>query len=43
VPTLPKERGVGRAERRARTYRRGLEDFKHWLEGVRDGEAALAV
>lgn len=39
VPTLPKEKGIGRAERRARTYRRGLADFKKWLREVRAPEA----
>jgi methylenetetrahydrofolate--tRNA-(uracil-5-)-methyltransferase len=32
VAAIPKERGVGRAERRARMYRRGLEGFQSWLE-----------
>jgi methylenetetrahydrofolate--tRNA-(uracil-5-)-methyltransferase len=32
VPAIPKERGVGKAERRARAYRRGLEAFRAWLE-----------
>ena len=40
VPTLPKVKGEGKRERRVRTYRRGLEDFGGWLEGVRTGEQA---
>jgi methylenetetrahydrofolate--tRNA-(uracil-5-)-methyltransferase len=38
VPVIPKERGVGRAERRAKTYRRGLKDFKGWLEQLAQTE-----
>jgi methylenetetrahydrofolate--tRNA-(uracil-5-)-methyltransferase len=34
VPALPKKKGVSRAERRAATYRRGLADFRGWLEGI---------
>ena len=34
VPALEKRRGEAKKERRARTYRRGLADFRSWLEGV---------
>jgi methylenetetrahydrofolate--tRNA-(uracil-5-)-methyltransferase len=34
VPTLPKEKNVGKAERRARTYARGLKDFRAWLASL---------
>jgi len=36
VPSLPKRRGEGKKERRTRTFRRGLEDFQAWLDGVRN-------
>ena len=35
VPTLPKQKGEGKKDRRMRTYRRGIEDFKRWLESVK--------
>ena len=35
VPTLPKQKGEGKKGRRMRTYRRGIEDFKGWLESIR--------
>ncbi len=35
VPTLPKQKGEGKKGRRMRTYRRGIEDFRGWLESTR--------
>ncbi len=35
VPTLPKQRGEGKKDRRMRTYKRGIEDFGGWLESIR--------
>ncbi|MDZ7705655.1 MAG: methylenetetrahydrofolate--tRNA-(uracil(54)-C(5))-methyltransferase (FADH(2)-oxidizing) TrmFO [Trueperaceae bacterium] len=32
VPTLPKQKGEGKKERRMRTYRRGIAEFRAWLE-----------
>ncbi len=32
VPTIKKEKGVGRAERRRKMYQRGLGAFRDWLE-----------
>lgn len=32
VPTLSKQRGEGKKDRRIRTYKRGLEEFRGWLE-----------
>lgn len=34
VPALPKVRGEGKKERRARAFRRGLEAFEGWLQEV---------
>ena len=41
VPTLPKTKGEGKRERRVRTYRRGLDDFRGWLEGVQKESRTL--
>ena len=42
VPTLPKEKNVGKAERRARTYARGLQDFKGWLTSLQPAQGVGA-
>ena len=39
VPTLPKRKGEGKKDRRMRTYRRGIADFKGWLGSVRNAQA----
>ena len=44
VPTIPKQRNVGKKERRTQAYNRGLEVFKGWLETLKiDQETDQAV
>ena len=39
VPSIPKQKGVGKRERRTQAYKRGLEEFKVWLEAPKESVA----
>ena len=39
VPTIPKQRNVGKKERRTQAYNRGLASFKGWLETLEERQA----